>query len=369
MPKTLTSGGEGGGSYALGQVHNAVRLDLVMADAHALGRTLTEQFLTPLVQLNLGPTAPIPRWIFQIEEPEDLNATATRVETLGRAGLRIPARWAYEKFGIPEPADDEEVLVASPAGFGLMANAAPAAPAAPAAAAVQRRRTADAPRVHRQNEAEIYAVETELSGLGPMDLHERLNAEPPGELAGPLPEDALAWLGEKRVVNPQVWESLSPAGRQRAWWVTGLSQQRTALVARALIDAIRDGRGEGEFLDLLESLGISTPGGAEPGPGQIAAWHARLVHRNNRYAAYHAQRWMTIERDAGLRPYVQHVCASEPCPICDPLCGRIFTLAEAAQIHGQLHHGCRCSQVSVSALEVEREGLRVAVGHLQHAPD
>ena len=48
LGQTLTSGGEGGGSYALGQVHNAVRLDLVMADAHALGRTLTDILDTPV---------------------------------------------------------------------------------------------------------------------------------------------------------------------------------------------------------------------------------------------------------------------------------------------------------------------------------
>lgn len=384
LGQTLTSGGEGGGSYALGQVHNQVRGDLTESDAKARDRTMTEQLLTPIVRLNKGPSAPIPHWCTNVAQPEDLDGKATRVKTLGEAGLRIPALWAYETFGIPEPEGDEEVLAPQGGGgFGMMSNQvgvaqclpAEAGPSAVRAGGVHDRRRGNArsqpgaagPHLYPPNEAEIFANEAEAAGLAGMDLYEFLNADPAPELSGPLPEDALSWLGEKRVVSPDAWDALSPAGKQRSWWVTGLSQQKTALVGRALMDVIRGGQGEFEFLDRLESLGLSVPGGQEPGAGQIAVWQARLVHRNNRFAAYHAQRWQSIERDAALRPYVQHVCGSEPCPICAPYCNLVMTIAEAAEIAGQLHHGCKCSQVSVSALDVEREGLDV-IGALPDNP-
>jgi len=110
LGQTLTSGGEGGGSYALGKVHDLVRRDLVESDALALAETLARQLIAPLVRLNLGPSAPVPQWHFVIEEPQDLSALAATVKTLAEAGLPIPARWVYARFGIPEPAAGDAVL-------------------------------------------------------------------------------------------------------------------------------------------------------------------------------------------------------------------------------------------------------------------
>ena len=110
LGQLLTSGGEKGGSYALGHVHNLVRWDLIEADALALGRTLTDQLLRPIVQLNLSAGHPVPQWRFAADRPTDLSRLATTVSTLCDAGLPIPAEWAYRKFGIPRPADGEAVL-------------------------------------------------------------------------------------------------------------------------------------------------------------------------------------------------------------------------------------------------------------------
>jgi phage gp29-like protein len=110
LGQTLTSGGEKGGSYALGKVHNQVRWDLVQSDALALDDTLTRQLIEPLVRLNLGPDAPPPRWRFILEEPEDLAALAGTVKTLAEAGLPSPMRWVYDRFNIPRPAAGEPVL-------------------------------------------------------------------------------------------------------------------------------------------------------------------------------------------------------------------------------------------------------------------
>jgi len=113
LGQTLTSGGEKGGSYALGHVHNQVRWDLIESDATALARTLTGQLLRPLVQLNLGAAVPVPRWQFDARRPQDLDQLARTVKTLSEAGLSIPAEWAYRTFGIPRPAAGEPVLARS----------------------------------------------------------------------------------------------------------------------------------------------------------------------------------------------------------------------------------------------------------------
>jgi len=110
LGQTLTSGGEGGGSYALGRVHHLVRRDLVESDALALQDTLTQQLLAPVVRLNLGPAAPVPQWHFVIEEPRDLAQLATTIKTLAEAGLAIPSKWVYQRFGIPEPTAGEALL-------------------------------------------------------------------------------------------------------------------------------------------------------------------------------------------------------------------------------------------------------------------
>ena len=110
LGQTLTSSGEQGGSYALGQVHNLVRRDLMESDAHALEETLTDQLLTPIVRLNLGPQTPAPTWHFVIEQSHDLVELAGTIKTLAEAGLPIPAQWVYQRFGIPEPAAGEQVL-------------------------------------------------------------------------------------------------------------------------------------------------------------------------------------------------------------------------------------------------------------------
>jgi len=130
LGQLLTSGGEGGGSYALGKVHERVRFDLIESDAKRSAETLTQQFLERIVRFNLGPEAPVPTWSWRIEQPEDLPQLATTVKTLRESGLRIGVKWIYNKFGIPEPEKDEEVLeapaqVARPPFGGMSLNTLP----------------------------------------------------------------------------------------------------------------------------------------------------------------------------------------------------------------------------------------------------
>ncbi|MEM5789371.1 MAG: DUF935 domain-containing protein, partial [Syntrophobacteraceae bacterium] len=104
LGQTLTSeagGGQGQGSYALGQVHSDVRQDLVEADCRALGKTLTQQILRPLVGFNFGWDAPVPRFRFLYEPPEDLKAAAETYKILREIGFDMSQEHVSARFKVP----------------------------------------------------------------------------------------------------------------------------------------------------------------------------------------------------------------------------------------------------------------------------
>lgn len=335
LGQTLTSGGEGGGSYALGKVHNQVRWDLIKTDAQSLERTFTEQLLRPIVRLNKGPTAPVPLWNFVVEEPEDLAQVATTIKTLIEAGLPIPVSYAQEKFGIPEPEEGEEILV--PAAVRALTGAAAAGGGDEA----------------EEGEAEEAGEEIEVQNALVLNQAE----------GGVVAEDGLAWLREKRVADEAAWNALSPAGRQRVWYVTGLEQDRIAQVASELIEGFASGQSQGEFLGRLEEMGISVPGGEKPGAGQIPAAQARLVEHQNRMSAYGADRWIKAQRTKATRPHGQYHTAGDDRvraehaamegiikPLDDPFWGSWTPPCDM---------GCRCTMTTISNIEMEDEGLAV----------
>lgn len=112
---TLTSdtSASGGGAYALGQVHNEVRHDILVSDARQIARTMTRDLVSPLAQLNT-PLRRVPQFVFETEQPEDIKLFADALPRLVRGGMRIPRKWAHDKLGIPEPEEGEEVLSFTP---------------------------------------------------------------------------------------------------------------------------------------------------------------------------------------------------------------------------------------------------------------
>jgi hypothetical protein len=62
------------------------------------------QLIYPLVVYNFGPEKSLPRFRFHYEEGEDLEKTATVYRALAEMGH------VREKFGVPAPEKDEEVI-------------------------------------------------------------------------------------------------------------------------------------------------------------------------------------------------------------------------------------------------------------------
>lgn len=115
LGQTLTSeagGSKGQGSYALGQVHNEVRQDLIEADCKALSKTITMQILRPLVGFNYGWDAPVPRFRFLYEAPEDLQAAAETYKILREIGFDMSQEHVSARFKVPVRTKGETPLSA-----------------------------------------------------------------------------------------------------------------------------------------------------------------------------------------------------------------------------------------------------------------
>jgi len=112
LGQTLTTEQGKVGSHALGKVHEGVKQDLVDADAAYLAEVLTEQLIAPLVRMNFGPKAPIPKLRFVTKDSVDVLQFANALDYLTgpNVRMRIPAVWSREQLGIPEPTKDDEIL-------------------------------------------------------------------------------------------------------------------------------------------------------------------------------------------------------------------------------------------------------------------
>nr|NJM04363.1 DUF935 family protein [Desulfobacula sp.] len=105
---TLTADSDGQGSYALGKIHNDVRLDLINADAKAIAATIRNQLIKPYVGFNYGWDTPVPQYTGQLKK-EDLKGYSDIIEKFADR-MDIPAGYIRKKYHIPAPKDGEETL-------------------------------------------------------------------------------------------------------------------------------------------------------------------------------------------------------------------------------------------------------------------
>lgn len=115
LGQTLSAdtGKGGGGSFALGKVHNEVRHDIRRGDARQVAATMTRDIVYPMLALNRGGfdgLARCPRFVFDLAERDDLTAYADALPKLVGIGVQVPLNWAHEQLHIPMPKENEQVL-------------------------------------------------------------------------------------------------------------------------------------------------------------------------------------------------------------------------------------------------------------------
>lgn len=99
--------------YGQAKVHDEVRRDLREARARQIAQDITRDVVRAMIELNFDGVI-VPRFEFITQDPVDLVAFADGVGKLTSAGLSIPAKWARDQAGIPEPKDDEETIGGKP---------------------------------------------------------------------------------------------------------------------------------------------------------------------------------------------------------------------------------------------------------------
>ena len=111
---TLTSQADGKSSTnALGNVHNEVRQELRDSDAKQIAASITRDLIYPMYALNgRSFSAPhrLPRFEFDLSEPEDLAYYAQHLPELVKLSVPVPTKWVTDKLQIPEPEEGEPVL-------------------------------------------------------------------------------------------------------------------------------------------------------------------------------------------------------------------------------------------------------------------
>lgn len=118
------------------QQSSDVRQDILEGDAEELANTLNEQLVRPFVDLNFGPPAAYPRIILRAPETEDLLALTDMLAKLAPLGLKVEQSIIRDKWGLPDPDPDADVL-GTPAAPVVPANAGN--PVVPANAGTQNR--------------------------------------------------------------------------------------------------------------------------------------------------------------------------------------------------------------------------------------
>lgn len=121
LGQTMTA--DDGSSLGQAKVHNEVRGDILRSDARQLENTLNRDLVRAFIDLNFGPQKVYPRLQLLVREAEDIERLSNALKNLVPLGLRVEQSVVRDKMGIPDPAENAEILTP------------PATPAAPAPAA------------------------------------------------------------------------------------------------------------------------------------------------------------------------------------------------------------------------------------------
>lgn len=110
LGQTETVQSSSSSGYGQAKVHNQVRLDLRESRAKQIAGDITRDLVAVMIDLNFGSDVIVPKFEFLTEDAVDQKAFAEAMSVIVRAGLRVPAQWARDQLGIPEPDDDDEII-------------------------------------------------------------------------------------------------------------------------------------------------------------------------------------------------------------------------------------------------------------------
>ena len=118
LGQTLTSSvGAGGGSRALGDVHQAIRADVIDSAAQWLAEVLNEQLIPAIVSLNYGDLdedSALPWFQPARKSTKDSKVTAETLQIVLASGIPITRSQVYELLDLTQPAPGDPVFGGTP---------------------------------------------------------------------------------------------------------------------------------------------------------------------------------------------------------------------------------------------------------------
>lgn len=127
LGQSLTTGGEGGGSFELGKVHMAVQNEIALEDRLVAEYIINYQLKKNILIPHGYPLEGI-KGTFKVPDTLPKEIKANMWIALAKAGLPIAKEDFYKEFGVPMPNDREVIEVPASAGSPPPADPQPANP-------------------------------------------------------------------------------------------------------------------------------------------------------------------------------------------------------------------------------------------------
>jgi len=111
LGQTLTSEEGTSGSYALGNVHREVELDLYENYAAYAIDVINNQLIPSIIELNWGNSEELPFLEVELNRPEKDQQLAERDKLLFQdMGLPVSKQWLYDRHKVPAPGPKEDIF-------------------------------------------------------------------------------------------------------------------------------------------------------------------------------------------------------------------------------------------------------------------
>ena len=130
LGQTLTSEEGNSGSYALGNVHREVELDLYENYAAYVIDVINNQLIPSMIELNWGNSDELPFLEVELARPEKDHKMVERDKLLFQdMGLPVSKQWLYDRHKVPAPGPKEDLFQAPQvSGLSSQVSSTPGAP-------------------------------------------------------------------------------------------------------------------------------------------------------------------------------------------------------------------------------------------------
>lgn len=115
----------GTGSLAQSKTHGQIAAERLVSLCRALAETVQCYIVEPLVRLNFGDDAPMPRFVIDVDDEEDVEQGLKIFEAAQKLGVETSRRQFREWFGVDAPEDDEDTINSPPPAAPQPANGDP----------------------------------------------------------------------------------------------------------------------------------------------------------------------------------------------------------------------------------------------------